>query len=361
MAQRSFGQFQPNLYDRRRRMRGALLIGVSLAVIGLAMPARAATIQYSDGEVRTSPLVMTEDSIGDVAVDEAATQSGAISGAYKFSKAGFGSLALLGNNSFSGGVDLNMGTLVLGHQNALGTGALAMAGDTRLLFQPVTQFTFGNDVSLAGVSEWGGADIVHNGIISGGGRLLLDGKFNLRGLNTYAGGTELSAGTGVVVGLDEAFGTGQVVMGNGSSVTSNIFRVIRMNNDFLLNGDATFTALAPYELHGVISGNGRLIKTGTHGLELYGANTYTGGSFLNGGVSIGHDSALGTGLVSLQNAYLGMGGHSLANDFRLSGENYLVTGMGSAAISGDIGEFTPGASVWISGIAPLTLTGKSTY
>src|SRR5690606_13067473 len=113
--QRSFGKFQPTLYHRRRLMRGALLIGVSLAVIGLAMPARAATIQYSDGEVRTAPLVMTEDGAGDVAVDEAATQSGVISGDYRFSKLGFGSLALLGNNSFSGGVDLDMGTLVLGH------------------------------------------------------------------------------------------------------------------------------------------------------------------------------------------------------------------------------------------------------
>lgn len=361
MAQRSFGQFQTTLYDRRRRTRNALLIGASLVVIGLAMPARAETIQYSDGEVRTAPLVMTEDSVGDVAVDETATQSGAISGAYKFSKAGFGTLALLGNNSFSGGVDLNMGTLVLGHQNALGTGALAMAGDTRLLFQPVTPFTFGNDVSLAGVSEWGGADVIHNGIISGAGRLLLDGKFNLRGLNTYGGGTELSAGTRVLVGLDETFGTGQVVMGNGSSVTSNIARTIRMNNDFLLNGDATFTALAPYELHGLISGNGRLIKNGTHALHLFAANTYSGGSLLNGAVMLGHDSALGTGLVSMQDGYLGLGGHSVANDFALSGTNNLITGLGSAVLSGDIGESAPGATLWISGVAPLTLTGKSTY
>jgi hypothetical protein len=77
------------LLDRRRRNRALLLLGVSATVIGLAMPARAQvdTVSYGDGDVNTTPIVMTRQTVGNVAPDEAATQSGAISGAYKFSKA----------------------------------------------------------------------------------------------------------------------------------------------------------------------------------------------------------------------------------------------------------------------------------
>lgn len=361
MAKRSFGVLEQTLFDRRRRHSAVLLVGVSMIVVGLLLPARAASLTYSDGEVRSDPIVMTEDTVGSVGLDETATQSGVISGVHRFGKTGFGVLSLLGDNTFTGGVDLSMGTLVLGHQNGLGTGALDMASDTRLLFQSATPMAFANDVSLAGVSEWGGAEITHTGVISGAGRLLLAGRFDLRGSNTYTGGTEIAAGTSVTVGLDDSLGVGQVVMGNGASLTSNIRRKIVMNNAFQLNGNATFTALAPYELHGVISGNGRLIKNGTHALELYGNNTYTGGSIIEGSVWTWHNNALGTGAVTLRDGYLAMVGHSLANDFLLEGSNYITTGATAAAMSGDIGETAPGADVWINGAGSLTLTGQSSY
>jgi autotransporter-associated beta strand protein len=54
------------------------------------------------------------------------TLAGAISGSGALAKSGSGTLTVSGNNSYGGGTTVNDGTLIVGHANALGSGALAI-------------------------------------------------------------------------------------------------------------------------------------------------------------------------------------------------------------------------------------------
>lgn len=364
MAQRSFGQLEMTLYDRRRRMRAGLLLGVSLVVVGLIMPARAATITYSDGDVRSTAVTMTEDTVGDVALDEVATQSGAISGAYKFSKAGFGSLALTGNNSFSGGLDLNMGTLSLRHQNAAGTGLVTMQDNTSLQFDLSGTFNFANNVEIHGVSEFGGGRVNHTGVLSGDGRLLVNANLTLAGQNTYTGGTDIASGQ-VTAMSNAALGTGKVTMANNAVLAFNAGQVLSFDNAIdLVSGYQYFNADGPVTLNGVIAGNGNLIKSRAGQLTLTGANTYTGGTSLNGGgIRVENDAALGSGEVYFQqDARLEYAnGISIGNKLNTVSGAVLRVDFGSATQTGDILGSALGGGYYKTGTGELVVLGHAYY
>jgi autotransporter-associated beta strand protein len=364
MAQRSFGQLNTTLYDRRRRTRAALLLGVSLVVVGLIMPARAASITYSDGEARAAAVAMTEDTVGNVALDEAATQSGVISGAYKFSKAGFGSLALTGNNSFSGGLDLNMGSLILRHQNAAGTGLVTMLDNTSLVFDLPGTFNLANNVEIHGVTEFAGTRVNHTGVLSGDGRLLVNANVTLAGQNTYSGGTDIAAGQ-VTAMSNAALGSGQVTMANNAVLTFNAGQTLSFDNAIdLVSGYQYFNAGGPVTLNGVISGNGNIIKSGTGQLTLTGANTYTGGTSLNGGiVRVENDQALGSGDVYFQQdtRLRYADGITLGNELSTVTGSILQVDTGTATQAGDIRGSNLAGGYYKTGSGELVVLGHAYY
>jgi autotransporter-associated beta strand protein len=353
------------LLDRRRRNRALLLLGVSATVIGLAMPARAQvdTVSYGDGDVNTTPIVMTRQTVGNVAPDEAATQSGAISGAYKFSKAGFGTLILSGANTFSGGLDVNMGTIVLAHRNAAGTGPISMLDGTRLRFD-LNDFGLTNQVNLTGTAEFMGDRVTASGLISGDGRLLVNADLTLSGNNTYSGGTDLA--TGRLTPLSNlAFGTGAVTMAH-NTILYNSTGPINLANDFVLVGSNRYQYFQTgntLTLTGVVSGAGNLVKTGAGTLVLSGNNTYTGGTSLQGGaVTANSDSAFGSSDIYFQQTtrinYAA--GVTLANSLQTgsaSGAAVLNVDTGTATHSGGIWGSALGGGYSKTGNGELVITG----
>lgn len=70
-----------------------------------------------------------------------------LGGAGGIVKLGTGQLRLSGNNTYAGGTTINAGTVIAGHNNALGTGAVTLAGGTLLLDYGVM---LSNAVDLAG-------------------------------------------------------------------------------------------------------------------------------------------------------------------------------------------------------------------
>ena len=362
MAQRSFGDLGP--IRQRQKTTALLLLGVSLATIVVLMPAKAATITYSDGEVRSAAVAMTEDTTGAVALDESATQSGVVSGAFKFSKTGFGSLALLGNNTFSGGLDIDMGIVVLRHQNAAGTGLVTMQDNTSLQFNLAGTFNFANNVEIHGVSEFRGDRVVHSGVLSGDGRLLVNANLTLAGQNTYSGGTDIASGQVTAMSSD-ALGSGRVTIADNGVLAFNPGQVLSFDNAIdLISGYQYFNVAGPVTLNGVIAGGGNLIKSAAGQLTLTAANSYAGGTSLNaGGIRVENDQALGTGAVYFQqDARLEYAnGISIDNELNTVPGAVLRVDSGSATQTGDIRGSSLVGGYYKTGTGELVVLGNAYY
>ncbi|EGA8107144.1 autotransporter outer membrane beta-barrel domain-containing protein, partial [Salmonella enterica] len=174
----------------------------------------------------------------------------AIGGSGNVVKSGADTLTLSGSNTYTGGTLISDGTLVASNVEALGSGDVTDNATLELN----TGGDFDNAISGSGKVEKSG-----------------DGTLTLSGSNTYTGGTTISGGTLVATSVD-ALGTGDVT-----------------DNAVLeLNTGGTFD--------NVISGSGQVVKSGDDALTLSGANSYTGGTTINGGTLVASNvEALGSG------------------------------------------------------------------
>ncbi|WP_164897260.1 autotransporter-associated beta strand repeat-containing protein [Pseudomonas alkylphenolica] len=134
--------------------------------------------------------------------------------------------------------------------------------------------------------------------INGSGTLnkIDSGTLVLSGANTYTGGTLLSGGT-LVVGSNNALGSGQLTAADGTQLNSSTSVVL--GNALTLAGDLNVSGSNALTLNGVIGGVGSLTKNGASLLTLGANNTFVGPVLLNGGgLVLGADSALSTGILS---------------------------------------------------------------
>ncbi|MDI5012200.1 autotransporter-associated beta strand repeat-containing protein, partial [Salmonella enterica subsp. enterica serovar Kentucky] len=220
------------------------------------------------------------------------TFDNAISGSGQVVKSGDETLTLSGTNTYSGGTLISGGTLVASNVEALGTGDVT----NDAVLELNTGGTFDNAIS-------GSGQVVKSG----------DKMLTLSGANSYSGGTLISDGT-LVASNVEALGSGDVT------------------NDAVLelNTGGTFD--------NVISGSGKVEKSGDDALTLSGSNTYTGGTLISGGTLVASNvEALGTGDVT-DNATLAL---NAGGDFTNN-----IGGTGRVEKSGD---------------QTLTLSGSNTY
>ena len=227
-----------------------------------------------------------------------------LSGTGGLSKTGAGTLVLNGNNTFSGGVTINGGTLSVGSDANLGdaAGALNFNGGTLR----ITGTTFG---STARAINWGAsgggfdiADAAHSfavsQILSGTGGLAKtgNGTLILNGNNTFSGGVTINGGT-ISAGHNNALGTGTfTVLGStldiADGVTISNAANLKANLDISVDGCCSVGTYA-----GNISSTGDfgMKKIGAGTLVLSGTNTYTGGTRVTEGVlQLGDDAAKGS-------------------------------------------------------------------
>src|SRR4029077_21277132 len=189
------------------------------------------------------------------------------SGPAKLTKTDAGTLVLVGNNTYTGGTTIEAGTLQLGNGGTSGSIIGNVTDNGVLAFNRSDSVTFGGVISGTG----GVAQI-------GAGTTILTGN------STYTGGTIISAGT--------------LQIGAGATTGSIVGNV--GNNGILLFNRSDSVAFG-----GVISGVGSLTKDGLGTLTLTGANTYSGGTNLNGGIiAVNSDVNLGTGPLSFNGGTL---------------------------------------------------------
>ena len=230
--------------------------------------------------------------------------TGIISGAGALTKTGAGALTLSGNNTFTGGVNLNQGTINLGNTNCLGTvaGTLTIAAGTTL------RNTLGTFLTLA--------------------------NYPMKWLGNFS----------FDAGLNTSIGSGNIQ----------------------LMGDVTISITNGLYLYNIISGNFSLTKAGLGQMQfMNSSNTYTGKSaciagttFVRilpnlGGISnFGQPSTINNGTISL-----GAGSNSVKMHF-ISSNMVTDRVIDMAGTTGDISIISNGSTSSINFSSNFTATGN---
>jgi autotransporter-associated beta strand protein len=249
-------------------------------------------------------------------------------GAVSLRKTGAGIWTVSGSNTYTGGTELNAGTLSLGSAGAIGSsGTISFNGGT-LQATAINTTDYSSRFSNAGSQQYridtnSQSVTLATALTSTGGSLtkLGAGTLTLTAANTYTGGTTISAGT--------------VSVGNGSITGSIVGNVAN-------SGTLTFNRSDALTYAGVVSGTGAMSKSGAGTLTLTGNNTYTGGTTISAGtVSVGDGSITGSIVGDVANS--GTLTFNRSNDLTYGG---VISGTGAVSKSGG---------------GTLTLTGASTY
>jgi fibronectin-binding autotransporter adhesin len=266
--------------------------------------------------------------------------AGSITGGVSLTKSGTGLLTLFGSSSFSGSTKITVGTLRLASSTALGASVLDYAGyGGTLSFGQTTSQTLGGlsgdqDLALANdngeavnLTIAGRSDCpIYSGQLSGpGGLTISSGGLDLRGTNTYTGGTILNGGR-LRLAIAAALPAGTLTVSAASQIDNSSDGPITLaNNPIALNANLTFNGSQDMSLGnnsltlgadstitvssktltipGPISGEHSLTKAGGGTLTLSGNNTYSGGTTLSGGtLRIGSDSAIPSGPLTISGA-----------------------------------------------------------
>jgi outer membrane autotransporter protein len=244
------------------------------------------------------------------------TFSGGISGTGSLAKTGAGRLILSGNNSYSGGTTISEGILE-GDASSLGGD---IANNSALVFNSDDGGVFRGDI-------WGTGSVTKTGT----GQLVLSGR------NSYSGGTTILGGTlfGNTASLQgDIVNNASLIFDEGGADPDPRLEARVLSNEFTAEGRVEEAGT----YSGVISGTGTVSKTGYGTLVLTGANSYSGGTLVSGGILKGT-----TG--SLQGDF--------ANDATLAFDQDF-DGEFAGAVSG-LGTLVK------DGAGRVTLTGTNTY
>ncbi|MFG6489764.1 autotransporter-associated beta strand repeat-containing protein, partial [Roseateles sp. BYS78W] len=303
-------------------------------------------------------------------------------GTRALTKDGVGTLTLSGTNTYNGGTVLASGTLALGSAGAIGSNGNITLGGGTLQFSASNTTDYSSRFSTAASQQYnldtnGQAVTLATALTSSGGSLTKSGTgtLTLSGTNTYDGGTTLAGGT-LALGNASAIGSSGTISFTGgtlqfTSANSTDYSARFSNSagqlySFDTNNQSVTLAT------GMTSSGGSLSKSGAGTLTLSGANTYDGGTNINGGVvSVSGGGALSdTGAVTLANTSgatlnvvgsetigsLNGGGTSGGNVTIASGQ---LLSVGAGIFAGNITGV--GGSLTKSGSGTLTLSGTNTY
>ncbi|WP_194847478.1 autotransporter-associated beta strand repeat-containing protein [Candidatus Neptunochlamydia vexilliferae] len=278
------------------------------------------TLEFSGGNLETTGAVTASNPITlldgggifDIGTDS--SFSGSITGTGALSKEGAAKMTLLGTNNYTGGTIISAGTLEGDTDGLQGI----ITNNAAVIFDQTAAGTYAGMMSGIGSLEKQGA-----------------GTLTLTSLNSYSGGTTVSAGT---------------LQGNTTSLQGAIDN----------NSNVTFDQSSDGEYADVMSGTGTLTKVGSSTLTLSGTNTYSGGTEIDvGAVSVSANANLGSGSGGLT-----LNGSTLITTagFSISRGTTLDAGGGTFDTTGTLihsGLITGTGTLTKAGPGVLSLTNNS--
>jgi len=284
---------------------------------------------------------------GSAAVD--GIVSGVISNGWLI-KDGEGTLALLGTNTYNRTTTINAGTLQIGN----GSDAGSIDSISGIVNNGSLVYKVGSGNRTLGV------------VVSGSGSLVQDsvgGTLTIGSVNTYTGDTVVSAGTILLSGTGQ-LGSGNLTISGGTanlggkSITTTLGPLTSgtLTNGTLTNNGSSFD-IRSGTVSAILDGNNTLLKTTTGNVTLSAANTYTGGSALNGGILVlGNATALGSsGTISFGGGTLQYGS-GITTDL----SSRVSSGAGQAVVIDTYGNTVTFASALSSSGGTLVKTGAGT-
>ena len=289
--------------------------------------------------------------------------NGVVGGAGSIRKISAGNLILNGANGFNG-LDLAAGTVTVGTTTSAGIGGIGLADGTTLA-AGVSGLVLTNAITTAGIGtiNSGPGVLSLNGVISGPGSIgkIGAGNLNLGGANGFSG-LDLTAGT-VTVFTNTAAGIGNIGMTGGTTLAAGVSGLALANNILIFAGVGTIdSGPGSFTLNGMIGGPGSLTKTGLGNLALNGNNAYDGLNILTGRVTLGTNTAGGSGLITLNGAAAlasGAAGLVVANNIvTLGGLTGIDNGGFVFTLNGTISG--PG-NIFATGTGNLVLNGNNGF
>jgi len=251
-------------------------------------------------------------------------------------KLGSGALTLSGANTYSGATTISAGTLQLGNGGT--TGSLS----TSSAITDNANFTINRSNAVTQGTDFSGSAITGTGSFTQAG----SGTTTLNAINTYSGGTTVSAGTLQLSGsgtLGQTSGTLTVnggtlnlngttqtvgnLMGSGGTIVSNAAGTVTLT---IGNGNGSGGNYSGVIANG--TGTVALTKTGSGTITLSGANTYTGATSVSGGTLLVNGSLASGSAVSVTNSGTVLGGTgTISGAVTVGSGANLLGGTGSAA------------------------------
>lgn len=351
---------------------GSLIMdnGGSSATISKATAANTALDTISANIALTDNLIVTNAATSSAG---GLTLSGIISGSSKtLTKNGAGILTLSGANTFSGGVSLSAGTLILGNNAALGAGTLTLSGGTTLnvnaartttnnvqtwnggtyTFTGTNTLDLGTGaVTMSANSTWQvkASTLNIGGSISGTGFNLSkydNGTLILSGANTYTGQTSVT--------------TGVLRLNNATALTGGIGKTGGNTNLRLNGGVAELTSASGDFLRNLGTGAAQVQLANVSGFSAFGTARTVRFNDSATTLQWGVGSFAPTTLIL--NGYTATAKLTLDHSIDLTGANRTISVLANVAeITGGISNSAGTATLTKTGGGVLTLSATNTY